>query len=76
MQDPVAESTVVSNGDADDHNESTEADRMHLMKKTSKIIIRKTTKKINRRIKKSCLCDCVVDVAEVYTKGKWLDISD
>jgi len=76
MQDPVAESTVISNGDADDHNESTEADRMHLMKKTSKIIIRKTTKKINRRIKKSCLCDCVVDVAEVYTKGKWLDISD
>merc|ERR1712066_232529 len=60
---PVAESTVVSNGDtSEENNESTEADRNHV--KTKIKIIKTQTSKLNNKMKTSC-CSFVVDAADI-----------
>merc|ERR1711915_327866 len=67
---PLAESTVISNGDTtltEEQNESTEADRNHMTKKKIKII--KQTTKLNKKMKNSC-CSFVTDVAKVDVRGK------
>ena len=78
---PVAESTIVSNGDTNsnngEHDESTEADRNHIVKKKKKKIriIKTQTSKLNNKMKSSC-CSFVVDAAEVLVGGKWVNVSD
>merc|ERR1719445_1602690 len=66
---PVAESTIVSNGDTNsnngEHDESTEADRNHMKTKKKKIKIIKTqTSRLNKKMKTSC-CSFVVDAADI-----------
>jgi len=75
---PLAESTVITNGDAtltEEQNESTEADRNHMTKKKKKIKIIKQTTKLNKKMKNSC-CSFVTDVAKVDVRGKWINVSD
>lgn len=75
---PVAESTVMSNGETtltDEQNESTEADRSQLTKKKRKIQIIKHTTKLNKKMKNSC-CSFVTDVAVVDVRGRWVNVSD
>merc|ERR1711915_1146356 len=75
---PLAESTVISNGDTtltEEQNESTEADRNHMTKKKIKIKIIKQTTKLNKKMKNSC-CSFVTDVAKVDVRGKWINVSD
>jgi len=75
---PIAESTIISNGETtltEDQNESTEADRSHLTKKKRKIRIVKQTTKLNKKMKTSC-CSFVTDVAVVDVSGKWMNVSD
>lgn len=71
---PGAESTQVELDE--EQNESTEADRMTVVRKQSKVLLKKQTQRLNRRIKRSCLGDCVVDIAIVDIRGKWVDVSD
>jgi len=74
---PGAESTIIVT--EEEHNESTEADRadrITVVKKQSKLLLRKQSARINRRLKRSCLTDCLVDIATVDTRGKWIDVSD
>merc|ERR1712142_413029 len=55
-EDPIAESTVITNGETtltEDQNESTEADRNHIAKKKRKIKIIKQTSKLNKKMKTS-----------------------
>ena len=75
---PIAESTIISNGETtltEDQNESTEADRSHVTKKKRKIRIVKQTTKLNKKMKTSC-CSFVTDVAVVDVRGKWVNVSD
>ena len=77
---PVAESTIVSNGDtnsnSEENNESTEADRNHMKTKKKKIKIIKTqTSRLNKKMKTSC-CSFVVDAADIVVGGKWVNVSD
>ena len=78
---PVTESTVVSNGEnnsnIEEHDESTEADRNHIIKEKKKKIkiIRTQTYKLNKKMKTSC-CSFVVEAAEVVVGGKWVNVSD
>eukprot|EP00090_Calanus_glacialis_P026119 TRINITY_DN4096_c0_g1_i7.p1 TRINITY_DN4096_c0_g1~~TRINITY_DN4096_c0_g1_i7.p1 ORF type:complete len:770 (-),score=237.96 TRINITY_DN4096_c0_g1_i7:508-2817(-) len=75
---PIAESTVIANGETtltEEQNESTEADRSQLTKKKRKIQIIKHTTKLNKKMKNSC-CSCVTDVAVVDVRGRWVNVSD
>jgi len=77
-EDPIAESTVITNGETtltEDQNESTEADRNHIAKKKRKIKIIKQTSKLNKKMKTSC-CSFVTDVAVIDVRGKWVNVSD
>ena len=77
-EDPIAESTIISNEEnklTEDQNESTEADRNHIAKKKRKIRIIKQTSKLNKKMKTSC-CSFVTDVAVVDVRGKWVNVSD
>ena len=77
-EDPIAESKIISNGETsftEDQNESTEADRNHIVKKKRKIRIVKQTSKLNKKMKTSC-CSFVTDVAVVDVRGKWVNVSD
>merc|ERR1712200_384037 len=68
---PAAESTAV-----DIENETTEADRMTLVRKQSKVVLKRQRARLNQKLKGSCLASCVLDVALVDTRGKWVDVSD
>jgi len=68
---PAAESTAV-----EIENETTEADRMTFVRKQSKIVLKRQRARLNRTLKSSCLSSCVLDVALVDTRGKWVDVSD
>merc|ERR1712129_308012 len=75
---PIAESTILSNGETnlnEDQNDSAEADRNHLTKKKRTIKIIRQTTKLNKKMKTSC-CSFVTDVAEVDVRGKWVNVSD
>ena len=77
-ENPMAENTIISNGETtliEDQNESTEADRNHIIKKKRKIRIIKQTSKLNKKMKTSC-CSFVTDVAVVDVRGKWVNVSD
>ena len=79
---PEAESTNIDKQiDADkieqiEENESTEVDRMLMLKKQSKKMLKKQRKKISQKIRNPCFCDLAVDAAKVVTKGKWVNVSD
>ena len=75
---PIAESTVIGNGETtltEEQNESPEADRSQLTKKKRKIQMIKHTTKLNKKMKNSC-CSCVTDVAVVDVRGRWVNVSD
>jgi hypothetical protein len=40
------------------------------------VIMKKQKAKLNKRLQRSCLWDCVEDVALVDTRGRWVDVSD
>jgi len=52
-------------------NESVEADRINVVKKHSKVLL----KKQKARLRNNCL-HCITDIAVVDTRGRWVDISD
>lgn len=56
--------------------ESTEVDRMLLMKTQSKKLLKKQRKRISKGIRKPGLCDLALDVGKVVTKGRWVNVSD
>jgi len=74
MEPPIADSTnIVSEKE---QNESVEADRLTIVKKQSKILLRQQSARLNRRLKRSCLANCLFDIATVEPSGRWIDVSD
>ena len=68
---PIAESTVIVNGETtltEEQNDSPEADRSQLTKKKRKIQMIKHTTKLNKKMKNSC-CSFVTNVSMVDVRG-------
>ena len=40
------------------------------------VILKKQKARLNKRIQRSCLWDCVEEVSMVDTRGRWVDVSD
>jgi hypothetical protein len=92
IADPVAESTMMNGGDAgtgseegnevvSEQDECTEADRITVdktttVRKQSKILLVKQRARLNKKLKKSCFGECIVDLATVDHRGRWIDVSD
>ncbi|XP_023347841.1 uncharacterized protein LOC111716592 [Eurytemora carolleeae] len=47
-----------------------------LYRRGKKVLLRKQKERLNRRIQGSCLGGCIVDIAVVDTRGRWMDVSD
>jgi len=78
LESPEAESTTISAAKEEaERNESTEADRMQLMKKHSKRILKKQSLRLKKAVKNQSLVDSTAaDIASVQVFGRWVDVSD
>lgn len=79
MEAPEAESTTLEQDKAEaEHDESTEADRMQLVKKHSKRILKKQTLKLRKAVKKNhhLVGGSAADMAVVEVRGRWINVSD
>ena len=79
---PEAESTKVhAEDDADkiithEQNESTEVDRMLLIKARSKKLLKRQKKKLSQKLGNPNAGDPVISIGKVVTEGRWVDVSD
>merc|ERR1712130_101160 len=78
LEAPEAESTTIAAAtDEAERNESTEADRMQLMKKHSKRILKNQSLRLKKAVVKNRLVDSTAaDIASVQVFGRWVDVSD
>lgn len=79
LENPEAESTTIEQTkEQDEHNESTEADRMTLVKKHSKRLLKQQSLKIRKAVdrNKFLVGANTVDMAVVEVRGRWIDVSD
>lgn len=83
-ENPEAESDIINHSKVDaqtntfeqvkadaEHNESTEADRMQLVKERSKRIIKKQTSKLRKAVDGRA-----ADMSVIEVKGRWINVSD
>ena len=79
---PEAESTKLhSEDDADkiitkEQNESTEVERMLLIKTRSKKLLKRQRKKLSQKLINPDAGDLVISNGKVVTEGRWVDVSD
>merc|ERR1712181_185748 len=78
LEAPEAESTTIAAAkDEAERNESTEADRMQLMAKHSKRILKKQSLRLKKAVVRNRLVDSTAaDIASVQVFGRWVDVSD
>merc|ERR1719458_2344986 len=69
--------TIAAATEVAERNESTEADRMQLMKKHSKRILKKQSLRLKKAVVRNRLVDSTAaDIASVQVFGRWVDVSD
>jgi len=64
-----------------EQDECTEADRISVQKvatvrKQSKILLQRQRARFNKKLNKSCFGECIIDLATVDHRGRWIDVSD
>ena len=79
---PEAESKKLDDEDdadkiiANEQNESTEVDRMLLIKARSKKLLKRQKKKLSQKLSNSNAGDLAISIGTVVTEGRWVDVSD
>jgi len=75
---PGAESTLLSaeEGALKAEDESMDMGRKAGPASQSKVMFLRQRARLNERLRRSCLGDCVADVAIIDTRGSWVDVSD
>ena len=59
-----------------EQNESTEVDRMLLIKTRSKKLLKRQRKKLSQKLINPDAGDLVISNGKVVTEGRWVDVSD
>ena len=79
---PEADSTKLFDEDdenkiiTNEQNESTEVDRMLLIKQMSKKLLKRQRKKLSQKLINPDEGDLVNSIGKVVTEGRWVDVSD